>query len=261
MQTNDPQANNGFESISRRMMLRGAVVGAAAAISVGELASVAEAATKRTKKQKLAKPKAIAPTTSVASAKSPTVSTALASNSCVLTPEMTEGPFYLDLNKVRADVTEGRPGAPLQLNLSVLSTLTCTPIADAAVDIWHTDALGTYSGVSGDNGTFMRGTLVTDKSGNATFKTVVPGWYQGRTVHIHVMVHVGGNVVHTGQIFFDDTFLDNVFKEAPYNKRGARDTRNSSDGIFRGGGSSTLLAPSKAATGYVANLSMGVGLA
>src|SRR5439155_26423500 len=67
--------------------------------------------------------------------------------SCVLTPEVTEGPYYLPLHLVRRDITEGRPGTPLQLDLQVVNATTCKPMAGAAVDIWHADASGTYSGV------------------------------------------------------------------------------------------------------------------
>jgi protocatechuate 3,4-dioxygenase beta subunit len=137
---------------------------------------------------------------------------------CVLTPEVTEGPYYLDLDKVRSDITEGKDGAPLDLKLTVVDATGCTPIKDAAIDVWHCDAGGVYSGFSQagaggrpggsqtttDNQTFLRGTQVTDASGLAEFQTIYPGWYRGRAVHIHMKVHVGGSVVHTGQLFFDD---------------------------------------------------------
>jgi protocatechuate 3,4-dioxygenase beta subunit len=182
----------------------------------------------------------------------------LPAGACVLTPEMTEGPFYLDINKVRTDITEGRPGASLALSLTVANATTCKPIVDAAVDIWHTDATGSYSGVQGVAGIFMRGTQRSDANGLVNFKTVYPGWYNGRTVHIHVMVHVGGNTVHTGQLFFDDAITDEVYKAAPYNKRGARDQRNANDGIYQGGGQASTLKPTKVGSGYRASMTMGV---
>src|SRR5919108_2875325 len=133
---------------------------------------------------------------------------ALASDAvtCVLTPEQTEGPYYIANEKVRRNVTEGRPGTPLTLRLAVVDTSTCRPIKGAAVDIWHADASGTYSGFGAGRSsrTFMRGIQRTNAYGIATFKTVYPGWYGGRTVHIHVKVHVRGNVVHTGQLYFPD---------------------------------------------------------
>ena len=115
---------------------------------------------------------------------------------CVLTPEMTEGPYYLDGDKVRRDIREGRPGTRLDLATTVVDVSTCKPINGALVDIWHCDAGGTYSGFAQegtDGKTFMRGIQRTNKSGLATFVTVYPGWYSGRTVHIHVQVSLGGS--------------------------------------------------------------------
>jgi protocatechuate 3,4-dioxygenase beta subunit len=178
--------------------------------------------------------------------------------SCVLTPEMTEGPYYVPNEAVRRNITEGRPGTPLHLRLSVVNASTCKPIKNAAVDVWHADALGVYSGVQGNTGTFMRGIQRTDASGLALFDTVYPGWYQGRTVHIHVKVHLGGTVVHTGQLFFPDTLTDKVYTASPYDTRGQRDVRNADDSIFRNGGSRSMLTLAKSASGYVARITMGV---
>jgi protocatechuate 3,4-dioxygenase beta subunit len=178
---------------------------------------------------------------------------------CVLTPELTEGPYYLPGEKVRRNITEGRPGTALTLRLTVVNASTCKPIKGANVDIWHADAGGTYSGVQSSVGTtFMRGIQPTDAKGVAVFQTVYPGWYQGRAVHIHVKVHLGGNVVHTGQLFFPDTLTDTVYKAAPYNTRGARDTRNANDSIFVNGGKRSLLALGRKGTGYVGAITMGV---
>ncbi len=153
---------------------------------------------------------------------------------CVLAPEQTEGPYYVSGAKVRRTITEGRPGVPLTLRLRVVDASSCKPIRNAAVDVWHADALGNYSGVGAQVGkTFMRGVQKTDANGLALFRTVYPGWYQGRTVHIHVMVHIGGNVVHTGQLYFSDTVTDAVYKRAPYSRRPGRDVRNAADAIYR----------------------------
>ena len=177
---------------------------------------------------------------------------------CVLTPELTEGPYYLPNEKVRRNLTEGRPGTPLTLRTTVVDASTCKPIKNAAVDIWHCDALGVYSGVQGNTGMFMRGIQKTDAKGLALFQTVYPGWYTGRAVHIHVKVHIGGNVVHTGQLFFPDTLTDTVYRKAPYNSRGARNTRNAGDSIYRNGGSRGLLSLRKNGTAYVGAITMGV---
>ena len=184
---------------------------------------------------------------------------ASASVACVLTPELTEGPYFLSGDKLRRNIAEKRPGTPLTLNLSVLDSATCKPIANAAVDVWHCDAGGTYSGVSGNSGRFLRGIQKTNAKGVASFDTIYPGWYQGRTVHIHVKVYVGGNEVHTGQLFFPDTLTDAVYRTAPYSGRGTRTTRNVGDQIFSSGGAASLLRPRKSATGrYVGTLAMGV---
>jgi protocatechuate 3,4-dioxygenase beta subunit len=178
---------------------------------------------------------------------------------CVLTPELTEGPFYIPNERVRRDITEGKAGTPLALALTVVDAASCKPIKGAAVDIWHCDASGAYSSVSNSPGkTFLRGVQRTDAKGVAHFKTIYPGWYPGRDVHIHVMVHLGGRVVHTGQLFFPDALSDKVYKAAPYAKRGARDTRNADDSIFVNGGSKSIMALHKQGTGYRGSLVMGV---
>jgi protocatechuate 3,4-dioxygenase beta subunit len=180
---------------------------------------------------------------------------------CVLTPEQTEGPYYIAGEKVRRNITEGRPGLPLALHLSVVDVSTCRPIKGAAVDIWHADAGGVYSGESVQNTvgkTFMRGIQRTNATGLATFQTVYPGWYQGRTVHIHVKVHVAGNIVHTGQLYFPDSLTDAVYRKTPYSRRAARTTRNADDAIFRNGGKQSLLRLRKSSAGYVGRITMGV---
>jgi protocatechuate 3,4-dioxygenase beta subunit len=180
---------------------------------------------------------------------------------CVLTPEMTQGPYYLDGDKLRRDIREGRPGTRLDLAAAVVDVSTCKPIKSAAVDIWHCDAGGTYSGFAQERTagrTFMRGIQRTNAKGLATFTTVYPGWYSGRTVHIHVQVSLGGNVVHTGQLFFPEPLTDAVYRRAPYNRRPNRDTRNATDSIFRNGGAKSMLELAKSGSGYVATITMGV---
>jgi protocatechuate 3,4-dioxygenase beta subunit len=181
--------------------------------------------------------------------------------SCVLAPELTEGPFYIANEKVRRNIREGQPGIALALRLGVVDTSSCQPIASAAVDIWHADAAGAYSGEQ-SNGTagrtFLRGIQRTDAGGIARFETVFPGWYQGRTVHIHVKVHVSGSVVHTGQLFFRDGLTDTVFARKPYNTRGTREVRNAQDSIYQAGGSRSLLKVTRKGTGYLGAITMGV---
>jgi protocatechuate 3,4-dioxygenase beta subunit len=178
--------------------------------------------------------------------------------SCVLAPEQTEGPFYLSDSPERRDVTEGRPGTALALALEVVNASSCEPIRGAIVDIWHTDALGEYSGVAGSGGSFMRGIQRAGADGVARFDTVYPGWYMGRAVHIHVKVHVGGGVVHTGQLYFPDEVTDAAYEADPYSTRPGPDVRNDADAIFRNGGSRSLLDVRENGDGYAASITMGV---
>jgi protocatechuate 3,4-dioxygenase beta subunit len=179
---------------------------------------------------------------------------------CVLSPELTQGPYYVPNEKVRRNITEGKPGVALELRLTVADASTCKPVKGTAVDIWHADAGGTYSGaIAGKAGTnFLRGVQKTDRSGLAIFTSIYPGWYPGRAVHVHVMVHLGGNVVHTGQLFFPDAFTDAVYRRAPYSARPNRDTRNAADAIYRNGGSRSKLTPKANGSGFRAAITMGV---
>jgi protocatechuate 3,4-dioxygenase beta subunit len=180
---------------------------------------------------------------------------------CILQPELTEGPYYIDGEKVRRNITEGRAGARLMLRLTVVDASTCKPIKGAAVDIWHADAGGVYSGfgAGASSRRFMRGIQKTDANGLAIFQTVYPGWYQGRTVHIHVKVHVGGNVVHTGQLFFSDAMTDVVYRRSPYTRRPSRTTRNANDSIYVNGGSKSIVAVKSDGKGsYVGRMTMGI---
>jgi protocatechuate 3,4-dioxygenase beta subunit len=205
------------------------------------------------------------------------VSGAATGPDCVLTPEQEEGPFYIDLAQVRQDIVEDRPGVPLALALTVVDSDTCEPIRDAAVDIWHCDALGVYSGEpsEGSEGeTYLRGIQLTDGNGVAEFATIYPGQYPGRTTHIHVKVHIGGrqsgdtysggHVSHTGQLFTSDRRDAQVFALAPYNRNTADPTPRNMDGIFRTqGGSSSVLALTRAGSslardGYTARATLGV---
>jgi len=181
--------------------------------------------------------------------------------SCILMPEQTEGPYYIAGEKLRRNITDGRPGTPLVLRAFVVDATTCRPIRNAAVDIWHADAGGVYSGF-GDGAssrTFMRGIQRTNAKGLAQFRTVYPGWYQGRTVHIHVKVHVGGSVVHTGQLYFPDSVTDAVYRRAPYSSRPNRDVRNATDSVYRNGGNKSVVMLKRNSAGvYVATITMGV---
>ena len=180
---------------------------------------------------------------------------------CVLAPEQSAGPFFFEGDTFRRNITEGKPGVPLTLRLTVVDVSTCKAIKVALVDIWHCDAGGVYSGASTqgtENRTFLRGIQRTDAKGVAVFRTIYPGWYPGRAVHIHVQVSLGGNVVHTGQLYFPDTLTDAVYRRAPYNRRPGRDPRNPGDSIYRNGGKRSTLKLAKSGSGYVGLITMGI---
>ena len=167
-----------------------------------------------------------------------------ATPSCMLSPEVTEGPFYLDLDNIRRDVTEDKPGLRLDLRIKVVNASTCNLLEHAAVEIWHADAGGTYSGFTqeGTEGkTYLRGAQLTGPKGLALFRTIYPGWYQGRATHIHLKVHVGGRAVHTGQLFFHESVNDRVVRLSPYNRHQGTRLRNGDDDIYRQAGSGSLV--------------------
>jgi len=200
-------------------------------------------------------------------ASSPSASASSTGSSCVVRPQLTEGPYFVDerLNRsdIRSDPTTGAPSAGLPLTLafrvSRSSSGACTALSSAQVDVWHCDALGTYSDVS-DPGfntagrRFLRGYQLTDASGLAQFTTIYPGWYSGRAVHIHFKIRSAAGATSafefTSQLFFDESLTDQVHAQAPYSSKGQRNTTNATDGIYRSGGSQLLLAVVPAGSGY-----------
>jgi protocatechuate 3,4-dioxygenase beta subunit len=158
---------------------------------------------------------------------------------CVITPEVTEGPYYFDANLERADITEGHPGVATTVKLQVVDGV-CQPLPGARVDLWHCDAAGQYSGYPNQTGgvdttgqTFMRGTQFAGDDGTVEFQTVYPGWYAGRTTHMHFKVFLDEQTVLTGQIFFPDALSQFLYENVePYKTRGSdRDTLNANDTI------------------------------
>jgi protocatechuate 3,4-dioxygenase beta subunit len=198
-----------------------------------------------------------------------------AATMCVTRPEQTEGPFYVDERLERSDIRRDPgtgqtvTGTPLALAIGVarLSSGRCAPLADARVDVWQCDAQGRYSDVDGGGGStvgrrFLRGYQVTDASGTARFVTIVPGWYAGRTVHIHVRIDAtdaaGKAQRFTSQLYFDDALVDRVHASAPYaGRRGAR-RRNRDDPIWRSGGDRLMLAAEPSGEGYSARFELGL---
>lgn len=187
------------------------------------------------------------------------VAVARAAPSCLLMPQSVEGPYYLDAKQVRADITENRPGIPLALQLRVLGT-DCAPFAGARVDVWHCDAQGIYSGFGeGAGQAFLRGTQATDANGDVAFTTLYPGWYRGRTTHIHYKVFLDTRTVLTGQIFFPDALNEFIYGNADAYRRGdERDTLNRTDGIALAATDAAQAAIREERARYVASLVVGV---
>lgn len=194
---------------------------------------------------------------------------------CVARPEQTEGPYFVDQvlarSDIRSDPASGavKEGTPLALTIAVsaLRAGSCAPLAGAHVDIWHCDAAGVYSGVE-DPGfntvgqSFLRGYQLTDDAGEARFRTIYPGWYPGRAVHIHFKIRtdpaVSKGLEFTSQLYFDEDVTDGAFSRMPYaGKRGRRD-RNADDRIFSRGGDQLLIAPRLAGDGYEARFDVGL---
>ncbi|MFF9496926.1 intradiol ring-cleavage dioxygenase [Streptomyces flaveolus] len=209
-----------------------------------------------------------------------------------LMTSVTEGPYYLDGALVRKDITEGKKGVPLTLRLTVVdATDGCTPVPGAAVEIWHCDAWGYYSGYTTANPggsapaesedgstandkTYLRGYQIANADGVVKFETIFPGWYTPRTCHIHVKVHTGGakedgtyeggKVNHTGQLFFDDGIAEEIFTLEPYARHSGDYTKLADDMVYddtgAAGGLLTLKAVHKKdpAKGYRGFLTLGV---
>jgi protocatechuate 3,4-dioxygenase beta subunit len=209
-----------------------------------------------------ATPAAVTPTTD-----------AVALPDCVVKPELTEGPYFVDValdrSDVRTDTSTGTPseGVPLSLAfvVSQLGSNACTPLEGAQVDIWHCDAAGVYSGVQGSAGTnFLRGYQLTDAGGKATFTSIYPGWYPGRAVHIHFKIRTtasdGAAYEFTSQLFMDEAVTNRVYAQPPYAGKGSPNTPNDRDNIYRSGGDQLLLAPNEANGTYSATFNIALDL-
>jgi protocatechuate 3,4-dioxygenase beta subunit len=192
---------------------------------------------------------------------------------CVARPELTEGPYFVDVRLDRSDIRSDpvtgvvKEGALLTLifNVSQINN-GCTPLPGALVDVWHCDALGVYSDVADPTfdttgQQFLRGYQVTDANGMAKFVTIYPGWYSGRTVHIHFKIRTDPDSAQgyefTSQLFFDEALSDQVHAQEPYASKGYRDTLNANDNIYS---PELLLTAVPDGTGYAATFDVGLDL-
>lgn len=197
---------------------------------------------------------------------------------CIVRPEQTEGPYFLDerleRSDIRADAGAGSiaAGVPLELTFRVsgIAGERCAPLRGAIVDVWQCDVLGVYSGFADANGyfdtrerSFLRGYQVTGEDGTARFTTIYPGWYPGRTVHIHFKIRTdptAGRRAVTSQLYFDDALTDAVHAREPYAAKGRRRVTNANDGIFRRGGRELMLPVVAQADGYAGAFDIGLRL-
>jgi protocatechuate 3,4-dioxygenase beta subunit len=182
---------------------------------------------------------------------------------CTLTPTdpAGEGPFFIHDGEgsteelIRSDTRDGQAGVTLQLNLRILdSTMGCNaPVSGAQVYVWHTNAIGYYSGFNSQNpdmpysgaadrtpdnqDRFLRGIQISDEDGIVSFTSIFPGWYDGRAIHIHFVALRPGSssdsvatdamsyrnptyMIFTTQMYFEEAFSRNIHENyAPYNTR------------------------------------------
>jgi protocatechuate 3,4-dioxygenase beta subunit len=191
---------------------------------------------------------------------------------CVVAPELTEGPYYLAVDLERADIRPNTadgvvaPGAVLTLEwlVSQADSGACVPMADVVVDVWHCDAGGVYSGVSGNSGNFLRGFQRTDADGRAAFTTIYPGWYSGRAVHIHFKIRTdpdaSAGFEFTSQLFFPDDVSKAVYATGVYAQKGPQDVPNASDQIYNQSRGQTLMTVTQNGDAYKATFPIAVTL-
>jgi protocatechuate 3,4-dioxygenase beta subunit len=163
---------------------------------------------------------------------------------CSLKPEQTLGPYPNKSSLNRSDVRAGQAGATLRLQLRVLSLPECLPVPDATVELWQCNALGEYSEYSAfdtADQSWLRGFQLTSATGVVEFITIYPGWYPGRSVHLHFRVRRAGFADFTSQLYFDDALSDAVLANAPYTSHAGTRPRNEQDGIFAADGGNQLL--------------------
>jgi protocatechuate 3,4-dioxygenase beta subunit len=182
---------------------------------------------------------------------------------CAVTPTETIGPYPSRTDMFRSDIRENRGGTPLTLTVKVVNVnSSCAAVVGADVEIWHVDAAGDYSQYGSQTAaTFLRGIQTTNATGEVTFTTIYPGWYQGRATHIHAEVTMGGRSIKVTQIAFPESVNNAVHATGVYASRGSNPMSNQSDGIFADSLASELVTPTGSPSGgYSATFQIGVSL-
>ncbi|ROW00260.1 hypothetical protein VSDG_03593 [Cytospora chrysosperma] len=171
-----------------------------------------------------------------------------ANTSCIQTPIVTAGPYYINGEYFRSNVkeTEFSEGVDLFIEVQYVDISTCAPVPAVAVDVWNCNATGVYSGVAdpegGLNSTFLRGVQMTDSDGVVTFETIFPGHYEDRATHTHLLAHTNTTlelngtvsmfnkpVAHIGQLFYPEELRSAVEATYPYNTNDLPVTTNDED--------------------------------
>ena len=198
----------------------------------------------------------------------------ITNDTCILAPEVTQGPYWYPPREVlRRDITEGEAGVPFELEIGIVDVNTCEPVPDALIAIWHCNATGSYSAfdyspntpfetllkglgitnltgidnwafLSNGNSTFLRGMWPTDSAGVTSFKSIVPGFYVDRSIHIHAQVYTdwdvtingtvdAGTVIETGQIFLPEDLSEEIMALQPYASHTEIERlKNSNDSLY-----------------------------
>jgi len=194
---------------------------------------------------------------------STTTTTGSTNAACAVTPSETAGPYPSLVDLYRSDIRDGKTGTLLTLTVKVVNVNAgCAGVANADVEVWHCDSAGNYS----EYGTqttqnYLRGIQTTNSSGEVTFTTIYPGWYQGRATHIHLEVKTNGVSRKITQIAFPESINTTVYQSGVYASRGSNPTSNLSDGIFADSLSSELVTPSGDPTsGYAASCQVAISV-
>ncbi|OWY93800.1 hypothetical protein PHMEG_00036666 [Phytophthora megakarya] len=173
---------------------------------------------------------------------------------CILEPEVTQGPYYVNGELVRSDIREDQQGVDLYAEIQIIDVNTCEPVEGLYLDFWHCNATGVYSGIvasgNGDSSdttnvdkTFLRGLTPTDEDGVASYTSIFPGHYTSRATHMHIIgtyngtllennTYSGGYASHVGQLFFDQDLITEVEATAPYSTNTQELTTNADDSIL-----------------------------
>lgn len=198
---------------------------------------------------------------------------------CAETPEGEIGPYFADDSDPRfnrsnilsnLDGSGTQSGIPLTLTVTVVDTENaCAPYVNAQVDIWHCNSAGVYSDQAAESTTteqWLRGYQLTDSNGKVTFVTIIPGWYSGRTTHIHLRLRSTYSTAssttdgtNTTQLFFSQAFDDMVSTTvAPYSAEGANPTTNASDRVYseQEDGDNVLAVSGDTTNGYTASVTI-----